>query len=90
MEKPASQATTHVKDYRWAKIFIEIALRAIRRVHYEYGVWGIGHNFVKDPYMAWRINMGMGIEVADEPGVCAAITQEFMNSPTVVGLWLKD
>jgi hypothetical protein len=33
------------------------------------------------------INMGYGIELADERVVCAAISQEFMTSPSVTGLW---
>jgi hypothetical protein len=75
------------KDYPWATRFIEIALRAIRRVHYEYGVWSVGHQWMRDVSDPPDLNMGPGIELADEPTVCAAITQEFANSQFVAGIW---
>lgn len=75
------------KSHRWAEVFVEIALRAIRRIHYEYGIWGIGRQWKMRRENTEKINMAHGIELADEPSVCAAITQEFMNSPSVAGLW---
>lgn len=78
------------KDYPWAKRFIEIALRAIRRVHYEYGIWGVGHQWMRNKPEPHLLNMGHGIELADEPTVCAAITQEFANSQFVAGAWIEE
>lgn len=75
------------ESHKWAEVFVEIALRAIRRVHYEYGIWGIGRQWKMRRENTKKINMAHGIELADEPSVCAAITQEFMNSPSVAGLW---
>ncbi len=34
--------------------------------------------------------MGQGVELADERMVCAAITQEFINSPSLTGLWVEE
>ena len=79
-----------VEDWKWASVFIEIALRAIRRVHYEHGMWGIGRQWEMNRLKAQRINMGQGIELADERAVCAAITQEFMTSPSMTGLWIEE
>jgi len=35
-----------------------------------------------------RINTGRAIELADEPSVCAAITQEIIGSAAVAGRWI--
>jgi hypothetical protein len=69
----------------WVQVFLEIALRAIRRVHLEYGIWGGGRQWKMEGQRAAAINMGHGIELADERTVCAAISQEFMTSPSVTG-----
>ena len=79
-----------VTDWKWASVFIEIVLRAIRRVHYEHGMWGIGRQWEMNSFKAQRINMGQGIELADERAVCAAITQEFIASPSMTGLWIEE
>jgi hypothetical protein len=52
-------------------------------------VWGIGRQWKMDRARTELINMGYGIELADEPAVCAAISQEFMASPSLTGLWLE-
>jgi hypothetical protein len=77
-------------ERKWAAVFIEIALRAIRRVHYEYGVWGLGRQWQMNRFKAARMNMGHGIDLADERTVCAAITQEFINSPSMTGFWIEE
>jgi len=79
-----------VKDWKWATVFIEIALRAIRRVHYDHGMWGVGRQWEMNRFKAGRLNMGHGIELADERTVCAAITQEFITSPSLTGLWVEE
>lgn len=78
-----------VEDWKWATVFIEIALRAIRRVHYDHGMWGVGRQWEMNRFKARRLNMGHGIELADERTVCAAITQEFITSPSLTGLWVE-
>jgi hypothetical protein len=77
-------------EWKWASVFIEVALRAVRRVHYEYGLWGIGPQWKMDRQLAERINLGPGIELALETSVCAAITQEFIGSPSLSGLWVEQ
>jgi hypothetical protein len=74
-------------EHKWVTVFLEVALRAIRRVHLEYGIWGAGRQWKTGPGRPSLINMGPGIELADERAVCAAITQEFMVSPSLTGLW---
>jgi len=81
---------TQIQDWKWATIFIEVALRAIRHVHYDYQLWGVGRQWQMDRLKAHRLNMGQGIELADERTVCAAITQEFINSPSLTGLWIEE
>jgi hypothetical protein len=78
-----------LEEWKWAAVFIEVALRAVRRVHYEYGLWGIGPQWQMDRQLAKRINFGQGIELALETAVCAAITQEFMQSPSLAGVWVE-
>ncbi len=79
-----------IKEEKWVAVFLEIALRAMRRVHYEYGIWGAGRQWKTGPGKSSVINMGHGVELADERAVCAAIVQEFMSSPSVTGLWQED
>jgi len=77
------------QEWPWASVFIEVSLRAIRRVHYEYGMWGVGRQREMSREAAGRINTGRGIELADERAVCAAITQEFIGSPSLAGRWVE-
>lgn len=81
---------TQVQDWKWATIFIEVALRAIRRVHYEHQMWGVGRQWQMNRLKARRLNMGQGVELADERMVLAAITQEFINSPSLTGFWVEE
>ncbi len=74
-------------NYPWAEVFMEAALRAIRRLHYEYDIWAAGHSWMND-FKPGSLNPGSGIELAHEVTVCAAITQEFLK---VGGVWVvKD
>lgn len=82
--------TSSQDERKWASVFIEVALRAVRRVHYEYGLWGIGPQWKMNRQLAQRINTGQGVELAPETDVCAAITQEFIGSPAVSGLWSEE
>jgi hypothetical protein len=67
-------------QYTWAPIFIEVALHACRHVHLDYQRWGQANNW-QDPPAYDTINISDGIELADEPTVCAAITQAYAVSP---------
>ena len=74
---------------RWTNIFLEIATRAIRRVHLEHQAWSIGNQLLerdRDPEYA---NFGRGIELADERAVCAAISQEFVYCRLASGVWAR-
>jgi hypothetical protein len=77
-------------DYSWARVFIEVALRAMRRLHLNYGWWDVGHHWLGKEARVQSINTGRGIELADERTVCAAISQEFLASPFTSGLWVDE
>jgi hypothetical protein len=77
-------------DWPWTQVFLAVALRAIRRVHLEYGIWGAGRQWSTNRNRVATINQGRGVELADERAVCAAISQEFMTSPSAAGLWRTD
>lgn len=76
------------KSYPWARVFIELALRALRRVHHDYIVWSIGYG-KREERKHVLLNQGRGIELADERTVCAAITQEYIYSGFTSGCWIN-
>lgn len=68
----------------WREVFLEVALRAIRRTHYEYGIWELGQKeLILDDFSS--LNQGLGIYYAPEETVRDAISQEIM----LTGLWKK-
>lgn len=67
-------------EYRWARVFMALALRAIRRVHYNYGIWNVGACKKVGDVALRNLNHGHGVDLADERTVCAAISQEFLAS----------
>lgn len=71
----------------WDKIFIELSLRALRKLHIDYGMWGLGQK--EDESNFDNINNGPGIELALETHVGAAITHEFINSAFTNGFYFK-
>lgn len=74
------------KNIPWPKVFKQVALRAIRKVHIDYQLWGIGQTSDTDSNRRLsNLNFGRGIEFAPEPAVCDAITQEFINSTFTSG-----
>lgn len=73
------------KRPKWPELMIELSLRAMRRLHFEYGIWGVGKQGQTEPPKPQQLNCGPGIELADEREVCAAITLEFMNSQMTSG-----
>lgn len=78
------------RKYPWASTFIELALRDIRRVHHNYGLWSLGHPWLNRNCNPTLLNIGPGIELADELTVCASITQEFINSQLSSGAWIPE
>lgn len=73
----------------WAERFAEIALRALRRVHLDYGAIHVGNQWMKNAPALAELNHGIGVAAADELTVCAAITQECLLSPYFSGSWVK-
>jgi hypothetical protein len=71
----------------WVSVFMSVCVRAIQRVHHEYGRWSVGPHWIMDRLKSHRMNKGRGIELADERTVCAAVTQEFLASSAVAGIW---
>jgi hypothetical protein len=62
-------------------IFLQLATRAIRRVHFETQLLSLRQYDDSDHEdLIRRINLGMGVEVADESTVRDAIAQEFNAS----------
>ncbi len=69
------------KQYIWSDIFLELSLRAIRKLHIDYGIWGLGQSdTIELRERLQSVNQGPGIELALETTVGAAIAQEFINS----------
>src|SRR5690349_16779125 len=67
---------------KWRHVFLEIALRAIRKTHYDFGVWELGQeNLTLDHFR--NLNQGNGINFAPEETVRDSILQEI----TYTGLW---
>jgi len=81
---------TNEERTAWREVFLEIALRAIRRIHLDYGIWGIGQNPLDTKVHLENFNAGPGIQLAMEETVCAAITQEFINSRFINGNFYKN
>lgn len=73
----------------WRRILIELALRALRRVHHDYLLWDVKQDLSPTPDLL-SLNTGHGVEYADERTVCAAITQEFIYSRYSSGTMFED
>lgn len=74
----------------WWLVVMEAALRAMRRVHFEYGAWSVSQLWrdpASTPANLSLYNMGHGVELADELTVCAAITQELLGSQLCATVW---
>lgn len=76
-----------LRERPWVSVFMGVCMRAIQRVHHDHGRWSIGPHWNMNSLRAFRMSKGRGIELADEPTVCAAITQEFLTSSAVAGIW---
>lgn len=78
-------------DGYWYKPFIQIALRGIRKAHFDFEMWDtvqIIDNLNHHTFDS--LNSGWGIFKAPEEHTCAYITQEFAASPFVKGTWSPD
>jgi hypothetical protein len=73
----------------WAERFAELALRALRRVHYEYGAIHLGQQWRVGAPKLSGVNQGIGVAAADELTVCAAIAQECLLSAGFSGSWVE-
>lgn len=69
----------------WRKPFMELAVRAVRKVNYDYSAWSIGQQINND-IKPENLNQNLGFLHANETAVCDAITLEFMNSPFTNGV----
>jgi hypothetical protein len=88
MRKTTQTSTS--KEFPWVTVFMDLALRAVREVHYTHGRWSVGHHWEMDPERSTQINRNLGLTLADERTVCAAISQEFLGSSAVAGFWGKE
>lgn len=68
----------------WREIFLEFALRAMRKAHYDFGIWELGQRdlMLQDFY---NLNQGNGINFAPEETVRDIISQEILLS----GIWKR-
>ncbi len=68
-------------------VFLEAALRALRVVHFQHQPLSLGRPGMLDQGM-WldRLNVGPGIELADELSVCGQILLELAASRVAVGI----
>lgn len=75
----------------WREIFHEICLRALKKTHLDYNIWGIGQGNIDIPVERFkRLNNCPGLEFAIETHVCTNITQEFIYSPFTSGIRIND
>lgn len=70
----------------WRDIFLELTVRAFRKLNLDYGLWTLGQSSNHDLLSSIeKINNGGGIELVLEPDACSAITREFLNSTFTKG-----
>ena len=76
--------------YPWSERFIEIAIRAIVKTHWNYQIWGMGQPGHTEPDKILKFGYGEGIELADEVTVCSVITQDALNSSLFTGVFVPE
>lgn len=59
---------------------MQSAVRAIRDVHFSHGVWSAGAQWHENRPSPDAVNVGLGIELADERAVAARLSTEFVSS----------
>jgi hypothetical protein len=75
----------------WLKVFLELAVRALRRLNYEFAPWTIGQSSHADiTNKLGMINSSDGLKYVLETEVCTGITLEFMHSGFTNGGWIFD
>lgn len=72
---------------KWREVFLPLTLRAFKRIHYNYSIWGLGQQLF-DQFDLKKINQNHGLLLANETSVCDSITQEFINSPLTNGAYI--
>jgi hypothetical protein len=72
----------------WREIFLELAVRALRRLNYEFAPWTMGQSLhVNVTDNLGMINSSDGLKYVLETEVCSAITLEFLHSGFTNGDW---
>jgi hypothetical protein len=72
----------------WTRIFIEVVVRALVRVHHEFLLYSINQKPDTEPNFE-SLNNGPGLAYADELTVCSAIAQEFLATRYVSGVYVN-
>jgi hypothetical protein len=73
----------------WLSVFLELAVRALRRLNYEFAPWTMGQSLHIDVTdKLGMINSSDGLKYVLETEVCSAITLEFMHSGFTNGGWI--
>lgn len=91
MDRPAKERMDNkqtINSYPWAERFIELSLRALRHVHYDFGISSLGHQWMQQCPSPKLINIGHGVAYADELTICSAITQECISSQLLSGVFV--
>jgi hypothetical protein len=77
--------------YPWAERFIVLALRSLRKTHFDFNIWQLGQETESfDIKSIEKLNIGHGFELADERLVCASISQELLGSSTYSGVFVLE
>ena len=72
-----------MEEQIWKTIFCEIALKSLRIININYGIWTLGQSCNHDlKGKIKNINTKGGIELVLEQEVCSEITRQFLNSPS--------
>ena len=69
----------------WTRLFIEVALRALLRLHHDYALMSLPQRRSATTTVA-ALRTSPGVALADELTVCAAIYQEFLASRAISGV----
>jgi hypothetical protein len=88
MRKLRSRGET--KNYPWANRFMEVAIRSMKRVHLDQVIRSAGRPNSTTPTDPERLNVGLGVELADERLVCLEICKEFTFAGSSTGYWVND
>src|SRR6266513_2685184 len=76
--------------HTWKKVFLQIALRAMRKVHYEHQALLMGYSNTPEIPDPGIMNWGLGIELAHETHVSTAIVIEFRQNKAAWGWFVEE